>query len=132
MFGTTNAMTSFSVDDVQKAREFYGGTLGLDVTENTEMDALNIKLGGGGALFVYGKSNHEPATFTVLNFVVDDVEKAVDELNSKGIVTKIYDDDAVPDMPNDEKGIVRGTDSIPSIAWFRDPANNVLSVMQNL
>jgi predicted enzyme related to lactoylglutathione lyase len=124
MFSPTRAFSGFSVDDVPAAKAFYGEILGLDVTEN-EMGILELHLGSGAIVIVYGKPNHLPATFTILNFDVDDVDDAVDDLNAKGVVTKIYDD---ADFPTDARGIARGRG--PDIAWFRDPAGNVLSVLK--
>jgi predicted enzyme related to lactoylglutathione lyase len=129
VFSTTNAFSSFSVNDLDAARKFYSETLGLGVSDS-EMGTLNITLGGGATIFVYPKPNHEPASFTVLNFDVDDIDKAVDELNSRGVTTKIYGDDEVPDMPNDAKGITRDEANAMAIAWFKDPAGNVIAVMQ--
>jgi len=123
MFKDTKAVSSFSVNDLQKAKKFYGETLGLDVTEGS-MGILNITLAGGGKIFVYPKPNHTPATFTVLNFPVADVEKTVDELTALGITFEHYDGQ----IKTDEKGIVRGGG--PVIAWFKDPAGNVLSVLE--
>ncbi|WP_334151317.1 VOC family protein [Microbacterium sp.] len=125
-FQTTHAFSGFSVDSIDAARSFYGDTLGMDVTTNA-MGFLDISLPQGGSILVYSKPNHEPASFTILNFPVDDVEAAVDELNSRGVVTKIYDD---PDSGTDEKGIAHGGPGRgPDIAWFKDPAGNVLSVL---
>jgi len=125
-FQTTHAFSGFSVDSIDAARSFYGDTLGMDVTTNA-MGFLDISLPQGGSILVYVKPNHEPASFTILNFPVDDVEAAVDELNSRGVMTKIYDD---PDSGTDEKGIAHGGPGRgPDIAWFRDPAGNVLSVL---
>ena len=129
MFTTTDAFSSFSVDDLDAARKFYGETLGLRVTDS-EMGTIDLTLGNGARVFVYPKPNHEPASFTVLNFDVDDIDRAVDELNSRGVTTKIYADDEIPDMPNDEKGIVRDEENSMAIAWFKDPAGNVIAVMQ--
>jgi len=130
VFTTANAFASFSVDDIDAARAFYGEILGLGVS-GSEMGTLNVTCGNGMQFFVYPKSNHEPASFTVLNLEVDNVDRAVDELNARGVTTKIYADDEIPDMPpNDEKGIVRGGDYGPSMAWFRDPAGNVIAVME--
>lgn len=117
------AYSGFSIDDLAAAREFYGKKLGLEVSENA-MGFLEIHLPNKARVLAYTKPNHEPATFTVLNFEVDDVEAAVDELNAAGIVTKIYSD---PDYGTDAKGIARGNG--PDIAWFTDPAGNVLSVL---
>lgn len=124
MFTPSGAFSGFSVDDIPEAKKFYGETLGLKVIEN-EMGILELHLDSGGKVMIYGKPNHEPASFTILNFDVDDVESAVDDLNSRGIETKIYDD---TEFPSDAKGIVHG-DGQPDIAWFRDPAGNVLSVL---
>lgn len=124
MFSSARAFSGFSVDDIPAARAFYGETLGMAVTEN-DMGILELELGNGARVIVYGKPNHEPASFTILNFEVDDVEAAVEELNSRGVVTKIYDD---AQFPTDAKGIARGRG--PDIAWFRDPAGNVLSVLK--
>lgn len=125
MFAPTHAFSGFSVDDIDAAIEFYGTTLGLAVQKNA-MGALDLTLPGGARVFVYPKDDHQPATFTILNLVVDDVDAAVDELNGRGVVTKIYDG-----LYTDEKGIARGsaTGQGPDIAWFRDPAGNVLSVL---
>jgi catechol 2,3-dioxygenase-like lactoylglutathione lyase family enzyme len=125
MFTTDGAFSGFSVDDIDAARAFYRDTLGLDVRDN-EMGFLEITLASGSSILIYSKPNHEPASFTILNFPVSDVDAAVDDLNARGVVTKIYDDD---DFPSDEKGIVRGDGRGPDIAWFRDPAGNVLSVL---
>ena len=129
MFSPVRAFSGFSVDDVAAAKAFYGETLGLDAADGA-MGNLELTLPGGGTVFVYPKPNHEPASFTVLNFVVDDIDAAVDELNARGVVTKIYDDQS---FPTDEKGIARGkaVGQGPDIAWFRDPAGNVLSVLQD-
>lgn len=124
MFTTDRAFSGFSVDDIDAARTFYRDTLGLDVEDN-EMGFLELHLASGGRVLVYDKPHHQPASFTILNFPVDDVEAAVDDLIAKGVVTKIYDD---ADFPTDAKGIARGMG--PDIAWFRDPAGNVLSVLK--
>lgn len=125
----TPAFSSFAVKDLAAAQEFYRETLGLTVTVG-DMGVLNIQLEGGGRIFVYDKPDHEPAGFTVLNFAVDDVEEAVDQLNARGVATKIYGDTELADMPpNDEKGIVRSEDGDAEIAWFTDPSGNVLAVL---
>lgn len=125
-FQSTHAFSGFSVHDVDSALSFYRDILGLQVTRNA-MGFLEIHLEDGGTILVYGKPDHEPASFTILNFPVDDVEAAVDELNSRGVVTKIYTD---PSLGTDEKGISHGEPGRgPDIAWFRDPAGNVLSVL---
>lgn len=124
MFASTPAFSGFSVDDIDAARTFYGSTLGLEV-EDDRMGFLTIRLATGGVILVYPKSDHVPATYTVLNFPVDDIDVAVDRLNAAGVTTKIYDDFT------DEKGIVRprSAEDGPEIAWFTDPAGNVLSVL---
>jgi predicted enzyme related to lactoylglutathione lyase len=124
MFTSSKAFSGFSVDDISRAKQFYGDTLGLKISDDT-MGSVNIHLESGGTVMAYPKDNHVPATFTILNFAVDDVESAVDDLNARGVTTKIYDDD---DLPTDEKGIMRGNG--PDIAWFKDPAGNVLSVLK--
>jgi len=126
MFKDTKAFSGFSVDDIQKAEQFYGETLGLDVSKN-EMGILTLKIAGGGTVIAYPKPNHEPATFTILNFQVADVDKAVDELINKGITFEQYD---WGEMKTDEKGIMRGNGRGPDIAWFKDPAGNILSVLK--
>jgi catechol 2,3-dioxygenase-like lactoylglutathione lyase family enzyme len=123
MFKDTKAFSGFSVDDIPAAREFYGSTLGLDVSGT---DQLFITLGEGARVLAYPKPNHEPASFTILNFVVDDVDAAVDELSEKGVVFEQYD---MPDIKTDERGIRRGEGG-PTVAWFRDPAGNILSVFE--
>jgi catechol 2,3-dioxygenase-like lactoylglutathione lyase family enzyme len=124
MFTGEHAFGGFSVDDIDAARRFYGEVLGLTVVDNP-MGFLNLRLASGGEILIYSKPGHEPATFTILNFPVEDVEAAVDDLNARGVVTKIYVD---PDYGTDAKGISRGMG--PDIAWFRDPAGNVLSVLK--
>jgi predicted enzyme related to lactoylglutathione lyase len=123
MLNTTEVFSSFSVDDTQKAKEFYGTTLGLKVKDD-EMGTLALKA-GDTTVMIYPKPDHEPASFTVLNFPVDDVEETVAELNGKGIKFEHYD---MPDLKTDEKGINRGEG--PVIAWFKDPAGNILSVLE--
>jgi predicted enzyme related to lactoylglutathione lyase len=126
MFKNTKAFSGFSVNDLQKAKEFYGQTLGVEVSETPE--GLALKIAGGGQVFIYPKPNHEPATFTILNFPVDDIDEAVDELAKLGVRFEKYEGE----MKTDEKGIFRGADSGhgPNIAWFKDPAGNILSVLQ--
>ena len=125
MFTTDGAFSGFSVDDIDAARRFYGEVLGLDV-ETNDMGFLNLRLASGANVLIYGKDNHEPASFTILNFPVDDIDAAVDDLRARGVETKIYPDEQ---FPSDERGIVRGEGG-PPIAWFTDPAGNVLSVLQ--
>jgi catechol 2,3-dioxygenase-like lactoylglutathione lyase family enzyme len=122
MFKDANAFSGFSVDDLDRAKEFYGETLGLSVSENPA--GLELQLGGGGRVFVYPKPNHEPATFTILNFAVPNIDQAVDELAGAGVTFERYDG-----MEQDEKGISRGGGG-PNIAWFKDPAGNILSVLE--
>jgi catechol 2,3-dioxygenase-like lactoylglutathione lyase family enzyme len=123
MFKVTEAFSSFSVNDLQKAKEFYGKTLGLRVSETPE--GLELKTGGKG-VFIYPKPNHAPATFTVLNFPVDDVDQAVASLKEQGVHFEHYD---LPDLKTDKDGIARDPRG-PQIAWFKDPAGNILSVLE--
>lgn len=125
MFDPAGAFSGFAVDDLDAARRFYADTLGLTVEVFEDTGFLSLQLGSGGSVLVYGKPHHEPATFTVLNFPVADVEAAVDDLRSRGVDTKIYPD---ADIPTDERGIMR--EGGPLIAWFRDPAGNVLAVLE--
>ena len=122
MFKNAKAFSGFSVDDIPAAREFYGTTLGLEVTDAEDM--LDVTLGSGAHVLIYPKPNHEPATYTILNFPVADVDAAVDDLASRGVAFELYDE---PDLKTDEKGIFRGQG--PTIAWFRDPAGNILAVL---
>ena len=124
MFGDTSAFASFSVSDTERAREFYGGTLGLAVAEMNGM--LELRLAGGGTVLIYPKDDHAPATFTVLNFPVNDIDQAVDALRARGVRFEHYDWGG--EQHTDAKGIMRGPG--PQIAWFRDPAGNVLSVLR--
>ena len=127
MFKDTKAFSSFSVDDLEKAKQFYGETLGLDVMERPE--GLELHIAGSTPVFVYPSDNYTAPKHTVLNFPVDDIDAAVDELTARGVRMEQYD---VPDIKTDERGIVRAADdSGPrAIAWFKDPADHVLSVMQ--
>ncbi len=125
MFANTKATNGFAVDDLEAAKRFYGETLGLGVTVFSEEFGLaSIQLAGGRDTLVYVKPDFVPATYTILNFEVDDVDAAVDELASKGVSFERYED-----FEQDEKGIARGGPG-PSIAWFKDPAGNILSVLQ--
>lgn len=119
------AFSTFSINDVEKAREFYTKKLGIDVKD--DMEGLALKL-GDRTVFLYPKENHAAATFTVLNIPTDDIDKAVDELTSRGITFESYGGD----IATDEKGIFRGADNNkgPNIAWFKDPAGNILSVLE--
>jgi catechol 2,3-dioxygenase-like lactoylglutathione lyase family enzyme len=123
MFTDTKAFSGFSVDDLAKARQFYGETLGLRVSEGPMKGLLTLHLASGHEVLVYEKPSHVPATYTVLNFPVDDIERAVDELVNRGVRFERY-----PDLPADERGIVRGEG--PLVAWFTDPAGNILSVLE--
>ncbi len=125
MFQPETAYCGFSVNDLAKAREFYSQTLGLNVVE--EGSGLRIHLPGGGTAFAYPKNTHQPATFTLLDFVVNDIDAAVDELTQRGVSFARY-----KDIPQDEKGILRGLSHHmgPDIAWFEDPAGNILAVLQ--
>lgn len=121
MFKNTEAFSGFSVDDIPAAKRFYGETLGLDVTE--EYGMLTLHITGGNGILVYPKVDHTPATFTILNFPVDDIDAAVAELTRRGVTFERYEG-----SDQDDKGIARGQG--PDIAWFRDPAGNVLSVLR--
>ena len=122
MFKDTKAFSGFSVSDIQKAKQFYGETLGLEVSETYGL--LNLHLAGGATVLIYPKPNHAPATFTILNFPVDNIEEAVDQLTKKGGRFERYKGD----LKTDENGVFRGGG--PLIAWFKDPAGNILSVLQ--
>jgi catechol 2,3-dioxygenase-like lactoylglutathione lyase family enzyme len=122
MLKNSNAFSGFSVGDIPKAKEFYAETLDLDVSESDGV--LTLRLAGGNNVIIYPKPNHVPATFTVLNFPVEDVGYAVEELKKRGVRFEHYD---LPNLKTDEKGIMRGDG--PTIAWFKDPAGNILSVI---
>jgi catechol 2,3-dioxygenase-like lactoylglutathione lyase family enzyme len=122
MFKDTKAFSGFAVDDLEKAREFYGKTLGLRVSPEDEM--LILHLAGDRDTFVYPKPDFTPATYTILNFPVDDIDQAVDELSARGVTFERYDG-----FEQDEKGISR-FEGGPPIAWFTDPAGNILSVLE--
>jgi len=124
MLNTNRAFRSFSVNDIQKAKEFYGKTLGVELSSGPE-GTVELKLAGGARALMYPKPNHQPATFTVLNFPVPSVEKAVDELNQRGVRFEVYNE---PNLKTDARGISRGNG--PTIAWFKDPAGNILSVLE--
>jgi catechol 2,3-dioxygenase-like lactoylglutathione lyase family enzyme len=121
MFENTKAFSGFAVDDIPKAREFYGDTLGLKTSEENGM--LTLHLAGDRATLVYPKPDHTPANYTILNFPVDDIDHAVDALAARGVRFERY-----VGFEQDEKGIAHGQG--PGIAWFKDPAGNVLSVLQ--
>jgi catechol 2,3-dioxygenase-like lactoylglutathione lyase family enzyme len=126
MFDDASAFSSFAVPDIDAARTFYGDTLGLDVRDSAEQGLLEIHVGGGTPVLVYPKPDHQPAVFTILNFPVKSVDAAVDELNRKGVEMTRYD--LGEGNTGDAKGIHRGGG--PSIAWFTDPAGNILSVLE--
>ena len=124
MLAQSKAFSGFAVDDLESARDFYAEKLGLDVEVLDEGPGLmTLHLAGAGDTFVYLKPDHEPANYTILNFPVDDVDAAVDELTRQGVEFERYEG-----MDQDEKGIARGPG--PDIAWFRDPAGNILSVLR--
>lgn len=125
MLRESKTFSSFSVDDIQKARDFYGRVLNLNVTDEM-MGNLSLHLAGGNEVIIYPKPNHTPATFTVLNFTVDDVERTVDALVKSGVRFEVYQEE---NLRTDEKGIFRGEG--PKIAWFKDPAGNILSVVED-
>ena len=122
MLRNLKAFSGFSVDDIPAAKRFYGETLGLDVSEEHGM--LGLHIAGGRDIFIYPKENHVPATYTVLNFPVEDIGRAVDELTARGVRFERYEG-----FDQDEKGIARG-EMGPPIAWFTDPAGNILSVVE--
>jgi catechol 2,3-dioxygenase-like lactoylglutathione lyase family enzyme len=124
MLNPSRAFASYSVNDIAKAKDFYGKTLGLNSSGGPE-GTLVLNLSNGTRVLMYPKPNHQPATFTVLNFPVPNVDSAVDELTQKGVRFEKYN---LPDLKTDEKGIMRGNG--PVIAWFKDPAGNILSVRE--
>ncbi|HTH65676.1 MAG TPA: VOC family protein [Gemmatimonadales bacterium] len=124
MLTDSKAFSGFSVNDITKAKSFYAGTLGLKVTEAHGM--LHLHLGGGGTVLVYPKANHTPATYTILNFPVTNIDAAVDDLGKRGVRFESYN---LPDLKTDARGVARGG-SGPAIAWFKDPAGNILSVLE--
>jgi predicted enzyme related to lactoylglutathione lyase len=124
MLADTKAFSGFAVDDVDAAKRFYAETLGLEVSVlDEEHGLITIKVTGGDEIFVYAKPDHAPANFTLLNFEVDDIDASVDDLSTRGVEFERYDG-----FDQDEKGIARGPG--PMIAWFKDPAGNTLSVLQ--
>ncbi len=122
MLRESKAFSGFSVDDIAKAKEFYGRTLGLEVSESNGL--LNLHLAGGKNVLIYPKPNHTPATFTILNFPVKNIEDAVEKLSKSGVRFEQYEGE----LKTDAKGIFRGGG--PLIAWFKDPAGNILSVLE--
>ena len=121
MLGESKAFSGFAVDDIEAARGFYGDVLGLTVTEENGM--LTLQLAGDRPTLIYPKDDHEPATYTILNFPVDDIDAAAEGLMERGVAFEVYEG-----APQDEKGIMR--EYGPPIAWFRDPAGNILSIIQ--
>ncbi|MER7572707.1 VOC family protein [Streptomyces sp. NPDC126514] len=124
MLGQSKAFSGFSTDDIGRAKEFYGTTLGIRVSE--DMGNLLLHLGGDTTVFVYPKDNHTPASFTVLNFAVEDIDRTVTELGARGVTFERYEG-----FGQDDQGIARGVEQGqgPDIAWFKDPAGNILSVL---
>ncbi|HUI72032.1 MAG TPA: VOC family protein [Spirochaetia bacterium] len=128
MFRNAKAFSGFSVDDMEKAKEFYGKTLGLEIRDNQTMGIMTLRLGTGAEVIVYPKGpGHTPATYTALNFPVPDIDKAVDDLGTRGVRMQRYEG-----FEQDARGIARsgGKNTGPSIAWFTDPAGNILSVIE--
>jgi catechol 2,3-dioxygenase-like lactoylglutathione lyase family enzyme len=123
MFRDTKAFSGFAVDDIAKAKDFYGDTLGLEVSEDDGL--LTLHIAGDRPTLIYPRPGHTPAEYTILNFPVDDVEEAVDALAERGVEFERYEG---TETETDEKGVFRGGG--PLIAWFKDPAGNVLSVIQ--
>lgn len=121
MLNKSHAFAGFSANDINAAKEFYATTLGLEVSEENGM--LTLDLAGGAHVLIYPKDNHQAATYTVLNFPVDDIDAAVDELSGRGVAFERYEG-----MSQDERGVMRGNG--PPIAWFTDPAGNILSVLE--
>jgi predicted enzyme related to lactoylglutathione lyase len=125
MFRNTPAFSSFSVDDMAKAKQFYGETLGLEVAEIPE--GLELHLAGGGRVFIYQSADYHAPEHTILNFVVEDIERAISDLEKNGVRMEQYD---LPGMKTDSKGIFRGRSGPKAIAWCKDPADHILSVLQ--
>ena len=122
-FKNANTFSSFSVRDLEETKKFYGQTLGLEISESEQ--GLNLLLKGGNEVFIYPKPDHTPANFTILNFIVDDIEQNVDELTKLGVSFQIYNKG---ELKTDNKGIFHGK---PRIAWFKDPSGNFLSILEN-
>jgi catechol 2,3-dioxygenase-like lactoylglutathione lyase family enzyme len=125
MFRDSKAFSSFSTDDIEQAKQFYGETLGLEVVEAPE--GLELHIAGGTPVFIYPSDNYTAPKHTVLNFPVEDIEAAVDWLGERGVRMEQYD---LPEIKTDERGIFRGDSGPRAIAWFKDPADHVLSVLQ--
>lgn len=129
MFKDSQAFSSFSTNDLEKTKAFYSDILGLTVSEVEEMGMIRLHLGTGGIVLIYPKGeHHEPASFTVLNFPVANVEEAVDALTEKGVKFEHY----TGELETNEKGIAGGDGRGPKIAWFKDPAGNILSVVEQI
>ncbi len=126
MLKDTKAFSGFSVDDIQRAKEFYSHTLGLQVSEVYNGQLLELHLASGMKVLIYPKANHTPATFTILNFPVDNLEQTMEELGKRGIHFEIYNEG---DVKTDKRGISSSTNG-PKIAWFKDPAGNILSILE--
>ena len=124
MFKSDKMFSTIAVDDIEKARQFYGETLGLDVQDGEQPGLIQITNAGQAPVVIYPKPFHEPANYTVLNFPVDDMDRAVETLTGAGVRMEHYDRD---DIKTDKKGVMRGDGM--AIAWFRDPAGNILSVV---
>lgn len=124
MLRNAKAFSGFSVNDLEKAKEFYGNVLGLEVADNP-MGLIELKINGSNNIIIYPKPNHVPATFTILNFPVENIDEAVDQLAKKGVVFEQYE----APIQTDEKGICRSSGG-PQIAWFKDPSGNILSVLE--
>lgn len=129
MLKDSHAFSGFSVSDIPAAKAFYKDKLGVNV-EDGPMGGLTLKLAGGNNIFIYDKPDHTPADFTILNFPVDNIDKVIDGLEAKGVVFEHYE--GLP-APQDEKGVLRGLAAKqgPDIAWFKDPAGNVLAILQD-
>jgi catechol 2,3-dioxygenase-like lactoylglutathione lyase family enzyme len=129
MFKNVPAFSGYAVKDLDQAKQFYGETLGLDVKEDGSCMGLDVKLATGAHVFLYGKPDHIPATYTVLNFPVDDLDKAMTKLENAGVKFEQYHDERIP---QDERGVSHGNASehTPDIAWFKDPSGNILSVLR--
>lgn len=131
MFKSAKAFSSFSVNDIKKAKDFYQDILGIEVKTIPmgEEGLLELHIAGTNPVMIYPKPNHVPATYTVLNFPVDDLEKTVDELTGRGVKFEHYD---IPGIEANEKGIVYGNGHGPDIAWFTDPAGNIIAVLKSM
>ncbi len=126
MLKTKGAFSGFSANDIEKAKDFYTNILGLNVTQDEDMgNILHVKIDGDTEVIIYPKEDHQPATYTVLNFFVEDIDSAVDELTGQGVKFEQYEGD----IKTDERGIMRGNG--PTIAWFKDPAGNILSIIED-